>query len=319
MACDFEVCFNAGQYEADTATALKALDLVEELEDQMSVFRETSEISSINRTAANESVPVEPGLFGLLELAVQLYDETGGALDMTSAPLWKAWGFARRAGGIPSEEELAAALECVGSDLVQLNGAEKSIRFLKPGVELNLGSIGKGHALDQAAEVLVAEGIEDFLIHGGHSSVLARGSRMEAASAAAVDASASGWVVGLQHPLRRGVRLVEIRLRDRALATSSSGVQYFRHQGKRYGHVLDPRTGWPAEGVLSATALAPTAAVADALSTAFYVMGADAVRQYCQARPELAAILICPAVRGPGVEVVTVGLAEAEFQPTADW
>jgi thiamine biosynthesis lipoprotein len=312
MACDFEVCLNAGQYETDTVTALKALDLVEQLEDKLSVFREASEVSSINRAAAEHPVKVEPGLFSLLQLAVKLYEETGGAFDITSAPLWKAWGFARRAGAIPDDDQLAEARTRVGSHLLQLDPTAGMIRFCKPGVELNLGSIGKGYALDRAAEVLATAGIEDFLFHGGQSSVLARGSRIGEVSDSSAEPE-GGWLVGLPHPLRHGFRLGEIRLRGRALATSSSGLQYFRHQGKRYGHVLDPRTGWPAEGVLSATALAPSAAMADALSTAFYVMGPEEAEQYCQTRPELAAILVCPPPRGPGIEVVSIGLEEDEI------
>jgi thiamine biosynthesis lipoprotein len=313
MACDFQVCFNAGQYENDTVSALKALDLVEELEDQISVFREASELSCINRAAHQGAVEVEPGLFGLLELSLELYRVTDGAFDITSAPLWRTWGFARRSAAIPADDQLAKAKALVGCHLVELDATHKTVRFRKAGVELNLGSIGKGYALDRGAEVLRRAGIRDFLFHGGHSSVLAAGSRMGLPGESG-DGAQGGWRVGLPHPLRRGARLGEIRLRHRALATSSSTFQYFRHRGKRYGHVLDPRTGWPAEGVLSAIALAPQAAVADALSTAFYVMGPDRVGRYCKSRPELAAVLVCPAARGPGVDILSFGLEEDDLR-----
>lgn len=333
MACQFEVFLNAGQYPNGTQAALEALDLVEALEEQMSVFRPTSELSRLNRTAADGPVQVEPRLFDLLELAWQLYTETDGAFDITSGPLWKVWGFAGRAGTVPSQEQLAEAIERVGSHLVQRDPQRRTVRFRQPGVELNLGSIGKGYALDRCAESLAAAGIDDFLLHGGQSSVLARGSRM-GPSGLHGDDSPGGWSVGLRHPRRRGKRLGEVRLHDRALATSGSRWQYFRHRAptdqraptkgwsvgarrsRRYGHILDPRTGQPAEGVLSATAIAPSAAVADALSTAFYVMGAQLALDYCQSRAEIAAVVVCPARQGPGFEIHSAGLRENELRMT---
>jgi thiamine biosynthesis lipoprotein len=313
MACEFEVRFNAGQYEHDTETALEVLDLVETLEDQMSVFRQTSEICHINRTAGREPVKVEPGLFELLELAVRLHGETQGAFDITAGPLSEVWGFARRAGAVPTDEQLAEALRCVGSHLLQLDPERKTIRFGRQGVRLNLGSIGKGYALDRCAERLHQAGIEDFLLHGGHSSVLGRGSQRWPRHVPPDDPS-WGWLVGLRHPLRPRRRLAEIRLRDQALATSGSRLQSFVHRGRRYGHILDPRSGRPAEGVLSTTVIAPTAALADALSTAFYVMGPQLALDYCRTRPEIGGVLVCPAHGHGGFEIRTTGLAEGQLR-----
>ncbi len=309
MACEFEICLRAGQYPHGTETALDALDLVEQLEGQLSVFRDDSELARINATAAHGPVEVEPRLFGLLELAMRICVETGGAYDITAGPLWEVWGFARRAGGIPQPDPLAEARKHVGSRLVELDDRRKTIRFLEPGVQLNLGSIGKGFAVDRCGERLLEAGIEDFLVQGGNSSVLAHG----AAAATPADAAtghAGHWVIGVRNPLYLDRRLMELRLSNRALGTSGTQFQSFRHQGRRYGHILDPRTGWPAQGVLSATALAPTAALADALSTAFYVLGPEAALSYCRQRPEVAALIVCPAARGDGLEIHSAGLAE---------
>jgi thiamine biosynthesis lipoprotein len=313
MASDFEVFLNAGQYEGGTDAALEALDLLETLEEQMSVFRPTSEISRLNRRCADGPVEVEPRLFGLVELALRVHAETEGAFDVTSGPLWRVWGFARREGRVPSDEELAAAMECVGSRWVELDAEHGTVRFRRPGVEMNLGSIGKGYALDRCAEALMDAGIDDFLLHGGSSSVLARGSRRPIRQASP-DAPPFGWVIGIPDPTRPGKRLAELRVRDRAVGTSGTRTQYFRHQGRRYGHILDPRTGQPAEGLLSATVVAPSGAEADALSTAFYVMGADRALAYCRRRPELAAVLVSPADGRGGMELRTVGLKEHEWR-----
>jgi thiamine biosynthesis lipoprotein len=314
MACQFEVRLPATRQDHGTQAALQALDLIDALEDQLSVFRETSEICHINRTAGDRPVEVEPRLFELLQLAVRLYDETGGAFDLTSNPLWEVWGFARRAGRVPNEDELADALQRVGTRWIGLDPEHKTIRFLKPGVRLNLGSIGKGYALDRSAETLLAAGLKNFLVHSSGSSVLVHGFEGPAEEVSA-SGRCRGWAVGLRHPLRPDQRLGEIQLRDRALSTSGSRAQSFVHQGRRYGHILDPRTGQPAADVVSATALAPTAAMADALSTAFYVMGADRAIEYCGSRPEIGVLMVCPIRHSGGVEIRTAGVADDDWTP----
>jgi thiamine biosynthesis lipoprotein len=312
MACEFEVRFPAERYRQGTEWALEALDLVEALEAEMSYFRPTSEICRINALAGDEPVVVSPALFDLLRLAMTLYEETAGAYDITSAPLWEAWGFARRVGEIPSDAQLTEARTRVGGHLVDLDAAQRTIHFRRPGVRLNLGSIGKGHALDVCGQRLLSLGMVDFLFHGGQSSVLARGCRTPG-SPDESPSKLSRWEIGIRDPRQPGRRLGVVRLCDRALGTSSGQFQSFRHRGRRYGHILDPRSGWPAEGVLASTVVAPTAALADALSTAFYVMGPCRSLEYCRAHPEIGAVLIC---REPGdgrVEIHTVGFDRDEL------
>jgi thiamine biosynthesis lipoprotein len=310
MACDFEVVFNAGQYAGDTEAASRALDAVGRLEEQLSFFQPESEISRINREAVSAPVAVEPWLFDLLELAQSTARLTAGAYDITATPLWEVWGFSRRAGRVPSPEQLAAAMHCVGHRFVQLDPRQRTVRLTRAGVRLSLGSIGKGHAVDRCVEVLTEAGIHDFLLQGGQSSVAARGARAGTPSGESRPDTAGGrggWTVALRDPLRPQRKLGEILLCDRALGTSGSVIQSFRHRGRRYGHILDPRTGWPAEGVLQATVLAPTAALADALSTAFCVLGPEGSREYCAAHNEMAAVLLCPSQGGPGFQTVTLG------------
>ena len=183
MACEFEVCLRAGQYPHGTEAALDALDLVEQLEAQLSVFRADSELARINAAAAAGPVVVEPRLFELLELAMRVGQQSGGAYDITAGPLWEVWGFARRAGAVPRGEQLAEARRHVGSHLIELDAGQKTVRFLDPGVRLNLGSIGKGYAVDRCGQRLLAAGIEDFLVQGGNSSVLAHGAAPRPAGA----------------------------------------------------------------------------------------------------------------------------------------
>jgi thiamine biosynthesis lipoprotein len=203
---------------------------------------------------------------------------------------------------LPDDDEIRRALALVGFQHVALDPDTKSISFLRQGIELNLNAIGKGYALDRAAELLMDNGVDNFLFHGGRSSVLANG--------CPPGSTCGGWCIGLRHPLRPAGRLAEFYLHDCSLATSGSGTQFFRHRGRRYGHILDPRTGLPAEGILSATVLAPTAAEADALSTAFYVMAPTQVAEFCQRRSDIAALLVCPAEREGAVALHGFGLNE---------
>jgi thiamine biosynthesis lipoprotein len=323
MACEFEVLLDAKKYPAGPDAAVDSLDLVEMLEAQLTIYRDTSEVSRLNERAFSESVIVEPRLFDLLRQSQQLWKATGGALDITSGALTKVWGFYRRQGRMPSEAEVAEALTKVGSQHLELDASRNSVRFLVPGLEINLGAIGKGHTLDRCAELLVSRGIYDFVIHGGNSSVLAKGARGQESgvrsqgSEVKADSFSSPspllpWSIGLRHPLRPDQRLAEFILHDQALGTSGSGSQFFHHQGKRYGHILDPRTGWPAEQVLSATVIAPTAAEADALSTAFYVLGLEGAKDYCETHLEISALLVTQ--KGAGVELHPVNLPDEKWR-----
>jgi thiamine biosynthesis lipoprotein len=297
MACQFEVFLNAGQHPHAAEHVIAALDLVDRLEAQMTVYRETSEISQLNRFGFDAPRIIESRLYDLLRRAQQICLDTSGAFDITAGPLTKVWGFFLRQGKLPTDDEIRSALERVGSHWLQFVDEMHSVRLGRAGMQVNLGAIGKGYALDRCAEQLMDAGVHNFLIHGGHSSILARGSRD----------GRRGWKVGLRDPLRPERRLGEIELHDVALGTSGAANQFFYHHGRRFGHVIDPRTGWPADKLLSATVLAPTAAEADALATAFYVLGAADVEAFCQDRPDLQVILVSSGPRGGDLELQTIG------------
>jgi thiamine biosynthesis lipoprotein len=316
MATEFELQFPDDPKENFTELALEAFEELEKVEEQLSYFRATSEIGRINLLADKQPVAVEPATFDLLELAMQLFRETGGAWDMTSTPLWKIWGFAKRKGRIPSPGEIEEAMKSVGSQYVELNAERKTVYFTRPGMKLNFGSLGKGYAIDRCASRLIAGGMTNFLLHGGQSSILAhtkKGSELFNSDTNKNNSSAPFFTIGVPHPLCPNHRLGEIRLRDRAIGTSNSRFQSFRHEGKLFGHILDPRTGVPAEGVLSTTVVAPSATLSDALSTAFYVLGPEKTLEYCKNHPEISVILLLPTTDKSGCEIVTVGLEDDEF------
>ncbi len=269
MACDFSVTLPAGRPRA-IETACSALEEIERLEAKLTVYREDSDLVRVNRDAADRAVAVDPELFEILALAIRLSAATGGAFDAATGALIKAWGFFRGSQRVPEPAELAAALGASGSRHVRLDPSRRAVRFLRPGLEMNLGAIGKGFAIDRATHALRRSGVHTALVQGGRSSLRALGS----------------FRIAIGTP-----PLATIWLRDRALGTSGDSNRFFICGGVRYGHVLDPRSGQPAAGLLSATALAPTAAEADALSTAFYVLGLEGTREFCRRNPGIGAVL----------------------------
>ncbi|MGH9313225.1 MAG: FAD:protein FMN transferase [Vicinamibacterales bacterium] len=286
MACRFEVVLRDGD-AVHLSAARAALDEADRLEALLTVFRDTSALVRVNRMAGDGAAPAEPELFDLLQLSSLMHAATGGAFDVTSTPLSRCWGFLRREGRLPPPAEIDAARARVGMQHVELDPARRTIHFRRPGIELNLGAIGKGYALDRMAELLRSRGCRQAVLSAGGSSVLAIGGGRPALSGV----EGPGWTVDLRSRQVARERIARLRLRDGALATSGAGEQFVDVEGTRYGHVLDPRTGWPASGVISASVVTRDAAVADALSTACLVAGESLAARYCAANPETLVML----------------------------
>ncbi len=312
MACRFELVFNAGEHADATPHAIAALDLVDAIEARLTAYRDDSELARINRSAYPGPCSVDDDLFSLLVQCRDLHARTGGGFDIAVGSLLRTWGFHQRQGRTPDPESLAAAIDRSGMRHVILDEASRTVRFDREGIELNLGAIGKGWAVDRVVE-LVADrlGGGSFLVHGGQSSVRAVGSQ------ASLSAS-SGWRVGLVHPLRPSLRLATLRLTNRAIGTSGSGTQFFVDRGRRLGHILDPRRGSPAEGVLSATVIAPTAAEADSLATALYVLGPEGLATIAPRGGDVNAALVVPARSAAAVRLLVANMPQETLEIHAD-
>ncbi len=278
MACRFEVLLPAAA-SADVAAARQALEHADRLEQAWSVFRDDSHLSQINRTAADGPCPLDDELGALLERCDHLSAATDGAFDITATPLSRCWRLLQREGRVPGPEEIADArartgrhlVEVRGGTVMDLNASGWTVRFTRPGVELNLGAIGKGYAVGRIAAHLRQAGVAQALVSAGDSSV------------EAVGAPPGGWPIAL----RGQDASARLWLTRGALATSGAGEQGFEHNGVRLGHVLDPRTGWPARGVSRVTVVAPDAADADALATAFFVGGPALAARYLTDRDDV--------------------------------
>ena len=277
MACSFEITLDQND-AACVPAAQAALNEVDAIEAQLTVFRETSAIAELNRRAGSVDAACDANLFALLARCRDLSDDTDGAFDITSTPLSRCWGFLRREGRVPADHELERARALVGMRKVRLDPEHSTVKFLEPGVELNLGAIGKGYALDRIATLLRIGGVDHALLSAGQSSVLAIGGR------------GRGWPIDIVSPRRVGA-IARVWLRDVALGTSGAGTQFVIVDGRRYGHVIDPRTGRPADGMVSASVICESAADADALSTAFLVGGPLLAQRYVEAHRGVLALL----------------------------
>lgn len=329
MACDFVVLIRDEEqrigHRSVADVVVKALEGVDLIERRLTVYQPSSEISAINRAAGGEGAIVSAATFGLLQHAAALSAATGGAFDVTAGPLVDAWGFTDRQGKKPNREQLEAARGLVGYERMRLDAATRRVVLTRPGMRINLGGIGKGDAIDAVAKKLKDAGIEHFLIHAGHSSVMACGDQfpreaVEGPSAAGPtqsDASRvppTGWLVGIAHPTKPKRRLAGIWLCNAALSTSGSGKQFFHYRGKRYGHVIDPRTGHPAGDLLSITLVCDRAVDADALATGLFVMGREAAIEFASTAAnrvvrerEMPLILVAGAERQDEVRIETRG------------
>lgn len=303
MATHFEVLLPFGnpqhQFDADAA-----LDIIDDLEEQLSVFKPTSEVSYLNSAAFSNPIAVEQHLFDLLHQSAHLSHETHGAFDIATGALTKAWGFYERQGQVPNPVERSKAMAATGSRFLAFDSDHRTVRYLREGLEINLGAIGKGYALDRAVKMLVQErGVRCGLMHGGASSVRAVGS---------ITPDGRGWPIRLKHPWLDGVHLGTVFLADASMGTSSATFQHFEYNGKKLGHVLDPRSGWPATGVQQVSVIARTAAEADALSTAFFVLGAEATERWCRSRPDVGVLMLAEGETA----VRTWNLPRNLFQPS---
>jgi thiamine biosynthesis lipoprotein len=297
MGTEFQIVLSGADERELERAANYALDEVERLDAQMSLYRPDSELCWVNAHAAAAPVKADPGLYRVLDCARRIGDETGGAFDVTVAPLMQCWRFFRGQGALPPPGEVEQVLALVGMRHVRLDPQARTVSFDREGVTLDLGGIAKGYAVDRATALLRECGVTSALAHGGWSTVYGLGRAPDG----------EPWRVGIRHPHDAERRVCAVELTDAALSTSGSYEKSFEVDGVVYSHILDPRTGQPAQGMLSVSVVTRNALEADALSTALFVLGPERSREYCQARPGLRAILVQDRGKGTEPEAELIG------------
>ena len=262
----------------------EALDEVDRLDRLLSHYKSESELSRVNREAWPGPVKADPELFDLLEASLGYSQASAGAFDITVGPLMRAWGFFRGEGRYPTDPERLEARASIGYRKVRLDRFARTVTFTHRGVEFDLGGIGKGYAVDRAGAILRRAGVNSALISAGGSSILAIGH----------PPGQSAWTVSLQDPYGLGSPAHEVQLRDEALSVSGSAEKFFVLNGRRYSHIMDPRTGHPVESVLSVAVISQTGTDGDALDNAFFVLGPGRTRALKRRYPVREVIFFLP-------------------------
>lgn len=306
MNTRFEILLHGDDRVQLQSAGEQALEEITGLESQLSLYRPTSEISAVNRHASERPVRVTPPVFRLLSHAQRLSEETSGAFDVTVAPLVRAWGFMGGSGSRPGPESLSRARALVGMHKVLLDPEAFTVRFLEPGMMIDLGAIGKGYAVDQAVEVLTEAGVSCAFVHGGTSSSYGLGIPPDVPSWKAAIAM-PGWIDGVAQPseggetLRGDSLLATVELCGESLGVSAIWGRSFRDEaGRTFGHVVDPRTGEPVQGGLLAAVVTSSAAESDALSTALLTLGEAGWDHLIGLRRGMRGLLVVPDRAGAG-------------------
>jgi thiamine biosynthesis lipoprotein len=261
------------------------------VDQAMSTYKPTSELSIVNADAARKPVQVSQELLELLEKSLDYSRQTDGAFDITYASVGYLYDFRNRVR--PSDAEIEAALPGINYRHVILDRNARTVRFARDGVRIDLGGIGKGHAVDRGIAVLQGRGIEHALVTaGGDSRIIG-------------DRFGNPWVVGIRHPDRKDEVIARIPLEDAAISTSGDYERYFDESGVRYHHIIDPQTGRSASKVRSATIIGPTATRTDGLSKTAFVLGPERAIEIYNRLDDIDAVLVTP----DGRVLYTKGLA----------
>ena len=254
-----------GPSRAELETAADAAFAeVHRLDRLLSNYRPASEWSRVNRDAGSTPVRVSAELFDLLSACLEYSRQSEGAFDITVAPLVKAWGFYQGEGSIPLAPAVTAALDRVGSRHVRLDPGDRTVRFLRPGVELDPGGVGKGYAVDRMVAVLKGHGIRTALVSAAGSTIYGLGAPPD---------DPQGWRVSISVPGDVSRSVAKVHLEDRSVSTSGIAEKSFRAGGRTFSHIIDPRTGYPARGASSVSVVAARAIDSEAWTKACFVNG----------------------------------------------
>ena len=277
-----------GEDRAKLETASEdAFEEVRRLDRMLSNYRPESEWSQVNRYAAERPVKVSAELFQLLSACVEYSRQSEGAFDISVGPLMKVWGFYKGSGRLPQRAEVLKAFERVGYRKILLDASSKTVRFAKQGVELDPGGIGKGYAVDRVVDILRRDGIAVALVSASGSSIYALGA----------PPGEAGWKIRIRDPKDEEKTVTEVTLKNESMSTSGSYEKFFWAEGKIYSHIMDPRTGYPSRGMLSASVITPLTIDSEAWTKPYYINGREWAAQH---NPKGFRVFLCPDTGGGG-------------------
>lgn len=263
------------------AAAEQAFHEVHRLDKMLSNYVPDSEVGRVDENAADRPVHVSQEFFDLLRQCVTYSDESEGTFDITVGPLMKVWGFYKDTGHLANRADIRAALSEVGHQNLELNAADGTVHFRKHGMNLDPGGVGKGYAVDRMVAILRKAGICSGLVSAGGSSIYGIG---------APPTDSRGWRIRIRDPRNANNTASEAYLKDASLSTSGSSEKFFWAEGKRYSHIMDPRTGYPAQGMLSVSVIAPTTLDSEIWAKPYYILGRAWTKQH---KPKQFRVFLC--------------------------
>lgn len=258
-----------------------AVDEITRIEELISSWDDNSQTSAINRYAGIEPVKVDIELFDLIERAIRISILTDGAFDISYASMDRIWKFDGSIKKMPSEEKIKSSVSLVGYSNIILNAEDTTVFLKQKGMKIGFGAIGKGYAADMAKKLLIQKGVSAGIINAaGDMNTWGR------------QPDGKEWSVAITNPMDKNKAFALLPIVDGAVVTSGNYEKYILLDGKRYSHIIDPKTGYPSSGIISATVFAPQAELADAIATSVFVMGIDVGLNLVNQLPKTECIII---------------------------
>jgi thiamine biosynthesis lipoprotein len=280
MGTLFEITVVGEGDEAEEAIAA-AFDEIRRVEDLLTVWKPEAPLLAVNERAGGKPVEVPEELLGVILRAIEISDRTDGAFDVSFASMGRVWDFNTDNPSLPDPAEVKRSIRLIDYRSIEVDPDRNTVRLASKGMRLSLGGIAKGYAADRAAQILRDRGFDDFAVYGGGDQLVS-GRKGE-----------QPWSVGIQDPRTPSRHFARLSMPDGgAVVTSGDYQRFFLVDGKRYHHIINPATGYPAEGAVSVTVLAHSATVADALATGLFVLGPERGMALVEADPKLEAIFV---------------------------
>lgn len=281
MGSRFDITVVADNEEQGNACIDLAVNEISRIEKMISSWDPVSETSEIIENAGIAPVKVNKELFDLISRAIKISELTDGAFDITYASMDRIWKFDGSMQHLPGEEEVAKSIANVGYGNIVLDPEKQTVFLKKPGMRIGFGAIGKGYAADKAKQLLISKGVKGGIMNAS-GDLTTWGTQPDG----------SPWMVGITNPLNKNKVFSWFPLDNNAVVTSGNYEKYVEFNGKKYTHIIDPRTGWPVSGLTSATIFAPKAELADALATSVFVMGRETGIDFINQLPGVECVIV---------------------------